>query len=148
MAFALSNCKTVVPKTSFLGKTNNFQQRTRAVSLCRTTRPCLMVQAKKAIRAKKDMVDEIAERTGLSKTNVEAVYVEVWDVIKDTMLEGEKVQVTGFGSFEAKKRGARAGRNPRTGEALEIPAKMVPSFSSGKGLKDALSAVDVDDFED
>ena len=61
------------------------------------------------------------------------------DAITEALAESEKVQLVGFGSFEVKKRAARLGRNPKTKEAIDIPASVVPTFKAGKALKDAVS---------
>ena len=86
---------------------------------------------------KADLISAVAE-TGMSKKEAAAAVDAVTDAIKGALAEGEKVSLTGFGSFSVKKRKARTGRNPQTGKAIRIKAKNVPVFSAGKGLKDAL----------
>ena len=86
---------------------------------------------------KADLISAVAE-TGMSKKEAAAVVDAVIDAIKGALAKGEKVSLTGFGSFSVKKRKARTGRNPQTGKAIRIKAKNVPVFSAGKGLKDAL----------
>ena len=87
---------------------------------------------------KADLVAKVAE-TGMTKKQAAAAVDALIDAIKGSLSKGEKVSLVGFGSFSVKKRKARIGRNPRTGRPLSIPAKNVPAFSVGKGLKDAVS---------
>ena len=85
---------------------------------------------------KAGLVTRIAEKTDLPKKQVEAVLNAFTDVVVETLKEGDKVQMMGFGVFEVKERAARLGRKPSTGEAIEIPAKKTPSFKPGKGFKE------------
>jgi len=87
---------------------------------------------------KADLVAAVAE-TGITKKEAAAAVDAAIDAIKDALGKGDKVSLVGFGSFSVKKRKARTGRNPQTGEAIKIKAKNVPVFSAGKGLKDAVS---------
>ena len=82
------------------------------------------------------LVTKIAEKTDLTKKQVETVLNAFTDTVLETLKEGDKVQLLGFGVFEVKERAARIGRKPSTGEAIEIPAKKIPSFKPGKGFKD------------
>ena len=79
-----------------------------------------------------------AEQTGMTKKDTEKALNAAFDVIASALGKGEKVQVSGFGIFEVKEREARMGRNPRTGEAMEIAASRTPTFKASKTLKDAL----------
>ena len=88
---------------------------------------------------KQDCIDQIAERTGLSKREAGDALEAVLGVITDALRGGEKVALTGFGTFEVKHRAARQGRNPRDGSTIQISARNVPSFKAGKGLKDAVA---------
>ncbi|SJZ54118.1 HU family DNA-binding protein [Selenihalanaerobacter shriftii] len=96
---------------------------------------------------KTELVDNIAEKTGLTKKDSKQAVDAFLEVITDTLKseatkdadERDKVQLIGFGSFEVRDRSARTGRNPQTGEELQIPARKVPAFKSGKGLKDAVN---------
>jgi len=88
---------------------------------------------------KAELVNAVAAATDVSKKDTEAVIAAVLDAITGALKEGEKVQLVGFGSFEVKARAARTGRNPRTGENVEIPASVVPVFKAGKALKDAVA---------
>lgn len=85
---------------------------------------------------KADLINAVAEKTGMSKKDSESAVAAVVDVITETLVQGEKVQLVGFGSFEVKPRAARVGRNPKTKEPIEIPASTVPVFKAGKVLKD------------
>jgi DNA-binding protein HU-beta len=88
---------------------------------------------------KVELINAVAAKTGLTKKDSEKAVSAVFGTIADTLKEGEKVQLVGFGSFEVKKRAARVGRNPQTKEAVEIPASVVPVFKAGKALKDAVA---------
>lgn len=88
---------------------------------------------------KAELIAVTAENTGLSKKDTEAVITAALEAITAALAENEKVQLVGFGAFETKSRAARIGRNPRTKEAIEIPASKVPVFKAGKALKDAVA---------
>ena len=90
--------------------------------------------------SKKDLVATIADKVELSKKDTEAVVNAFLDSIKESLKDGEKVTLTGFGNFEVRERSARTGRNPQTGEALEIEASKKVAFKAGKALKDAVRA--------
>lgn len=85
-----------------------------------------------------EMVDAVASRAGLSKADADRAVNAFIDAIGDALARGEKVTVTGFGTFEVRSRAARMGRNPQTGAPLHIPATRTPAFKAGKGLKDAV----------
>ena len=82
------------------------------------------------------LVATIAETSGLSKKQAELALGAFIDSVTEALKEGDKVQLMGFGTFEVKERAARTGRNPSTGETIEIPASKTPSFKAGKGLRD------------
>ena len=88
---------------------------------------------------KAELINAVAAAADVSKKDAEAVITAAVDTITAALKEGEKVQLVGFGSFEVKKRAARTGRNPKTKEAIEIPASVVPVFKAGKALKDAVA---------
>ena len=88
---------------------------------------------------KAELIAAVAEKAGLSKKDSEAAVTAALDVITAALQEGDKVQLVGFGSFEVKPRAARTGRNPKTKEAIEIPASKVPVFKAGKALKDVVA---------
>ena len=85
---------------------------------------------------KAELVAKVAEATGLEKKNAEKAVSAVFDCITEALKNGDKVQIMGFGGFEVKERAARTGRNPSTGETIEIPASKTPTFKAGKGLRD------------
>ena len=87
---------------------------------------------------KTELVAAAAEQTGMTKKDTEKALNAAFDVIASALSKGEKVQVSGFGIFEVKEREAHMGRNPRTGEAMEIAASRTPTFKASKTLKDAL----------
>ena len=88
---------------------------------------------------KPELIASAAEKAGMSKKDTERVLNAVIDTIVATLSSGEKVQLSGFGIFEAKEREARVGRNPRTKEAIEIPATRAPAFKASKALKDTVA---------
>ena len=86
-----------------------------------------------------ELITITAENSGLSKKDAERVLNAAIDAITASLVNGDKVQISGFGSFETKDREARMGRNPHTKEAIEIPATRVPGFKASKALKDAVA---------
>lgn len=87
---------------------------------------------------KQDVIAKVVEATGLTKKDATASVNAVFDTVKNYLADGEKVQVIGFGTFDVRERAARQGRNPQTGEAIEIAASKVPGFKAGKALKEAV----------
>ncbi|MDR0183441.1 HU family DNA-binding protein [Lysobacter arvi] len=87
---------------------------------------------------KAQLVESIAERSQLTKAQAEAALNALVESVTQTLKNGEAVTLVGFGTFEARNRAGRTGRNPKTGEDLVIPATIVPAFKPGKALKDAL----------
>lgn len=91
---------------------------------------------------KSELTQKLAERTNLSKSDaskaVDALFASSGGIISEALKKGEKVQITGFGSFETRKREARTGRNPRTGKEIKIGASTSAAFRAGKGLKDSI----------
>ena len=85
---------------------------------------------------KTDLIAVAAQSAGLTKKDTERVLNAAIDAITAALVNGEKVQISGFGTFETKDREARIGRNPHTKEAIDIPATRVPSFKASKALKD------------
>ena len=85
---------------------------------------------------KGELIDEIASSTELPKNVIDNVVSATIDTVMETVWEGEKVTLIGFGSFEPRDRKARDGRNPKTGEVIKIPATTVPAFSAGKAFKE------------
>ena len=88
---------------------------------------------------KTELIAAVAENAGLTKKDTERVVNACLDAITAALQKGEKVQISGFGTFEVKDREARIGRNPHTKEAIEIPATKVPGFKASKTLKDTVA---------
>ena len=88
---------------------------------------------------KTELVAAVAVKTGLTKKDAERVVTTTIETITETLVKGEKVQISGFGNFEVKAREARVGRNPRTKETIQIPATRLPVFKASKALKDSVS---------
>ncbi len=88
---------------------------------------------------KTELIAAIAEKAELSKKDSEKALKAFIDVVADELKNNNKVQLVGFGTFEVSERAARAGRNPKTGEVMEIAASKSPKFKAGKALKDAVN---------
>jgi DNA-binding protein HU-beta len=88
---------------------------------------------------KAELIDMVASAADLSKSNAATVVDTVFSGITGCLKQGESVTLVGFGTFSVSERAARTGRNPRTGEAITIPASRSPKFKAGKALKDALN---------
>ena len=87
---------------------------------------------------KAELVDRVAKKTQLTKKDVSAAVDALFETIQEALQAGEKVQVIGFSNFEVRERAARKGRNPQSGEEIQIEASKVPAFKAGKALKDAV----------
>ncbi|MBA4374045.1 MAG: DNA-binding protein HU [Thermodesulfovibrio sp.] len=87
---------------------------------------------------KTELIDKIAAGAALSKADAGRAFDATLDSIKGALKKGQKVTIVGFGTFAVTKRKARKGRNPRTGEVINIPAAKTPKFTAGKTLKDAV----------
>ncbi len=88
---------------------------------------------------KGDLIEAVAEQAGLSKADAGRAVDALVDSVTDALKSGSQVSLVGFGTFSVKKRAARQGRNPRTGETIQIKASNVPGFKAGKALKDAVN---------
>ena len=88
---------------------------------------------------KAELVAAIAEKAELSKRDSEAALKAFTDIVAEELKKGEKIQLVGFGTFEVAERAAREGRNPLTGETMQIKASKAPKFKAGKALKDAVN---------
>lgn len=88
---------------------------------------------------KTELIANVAEATGISKKGAAAVVDATFSSITNAMIAREKVQLIGFGTFETRDRAAKIGKNPKTGEAVEIAACKVPAFKAGKALKDSVN---------
>ncbi|TVQ42750.1 MAG: HU family DNA-binding protein [Gloeocapsa sp. DLM2.Bin57] len=88
---------------------------------------------------KGELVDQVAKMASVSKKNADAVITATFEAIMEAVSEGDKVTLVGFGSFERRERKAREGRNPKTGEKMDIPATQVPAFSAGKQFREKVA---------
>lgn len=89
---------------------------------------------------KEELITAVAENAEISKKDAKKAIEAVFEVITEAMKNGDKVQITGFGTFEVSERAAREGRNPQSGAVMQIPASKAPKFKAGKALKDSLNA--------
>ncbi|MCI3196945.1 HU family DNA-binding protein [Bacillus sp. HU-1818] len=89
---------------------------------------------------KTEFVGAVAEKLGVTKKEATPKVETVFEVLAETLSKGEEIKVSGFGTFEVRERVARKGRNPQTGEEIEIPATKAPAFKAAKALKDAVKA--------
>ena len=89
---------------------------------------------------KTELIAAVAEKANISKKDAEKAVAATFDVIVDAVAAGDKIQLVGFGTFEVKERAAKSGRNPKTGEAIEIDASKQVKFSAGKSFKDKVNA--------
>jgi nucleoid DNA-binding protein len=88
---------------------------------------------------KSDIVDSIAGKIGVPKAQVQQMVDDVFDLIAEGLTRGEKIDLRGFGTFSVRDSKARTGRNPQSGEPIQIPARRVPAFKPGKELKDKVN---------
>ena len=89
---------------------------------------------------KTEFIAAVAEKAGISKKDAEKAVKAFTDVVSEELVNGGKIQLVGFGTFEVSERPAREGRNPRTGETMTIAATKTPKFKVGKALKDMVNA--------
>lgn len=87
---------------------------------------------------KTELISAVAEKAGLSKKDADSAVNAVFDAIVEAVSKDDKVQIVGFGTFEARNRSERQGRNPRTKEPIKIPASRLPVFKAGKSFKDSV----------
>jgi integration host factor subunit beta len=88
---------------------------------------------------KAELVEEVARTTQLTKKHAELIVNTVFESIVNSLKEGEKIELRGFGSFRIRRRGPRIGRNPKTGARVHVPSKKIPYFKPGKDLKEMLN---------
>ena len=88
---------------------------------------------------KAELVEEVANQSELTKKDAEVIVQTVLDSITSSLQRGEKIELRGFGSFRLRERGARMGRNPKTGVKVSVPAKKIPYFKPGKELKELIN---------
>jgi integration host factor subunit beta len=96
-----------------------------------TTKPGVMTKA--------ELVDEVARTVQLTKKQAETIVNIVFDSIVDSLRNGEKIELRGFGSFRLRSRKSRTGRNPKTGQKVDVPSKKIPYFKPGKELKELIN---------
>ena len=89
---------------------------------------------------KTDFITAVSNKTNINKTEADKLITAVFDVITEAIVSGDTVRVSGFGIFEVSERKGRTGRNPQTGEEIEIAASRLPKFKAAKALKDAVNA--------
>ncbi len=89
---------------------------------------------------KAELVEQVAHSTQLTKKHAELIVNTVFDSIAQSLREGEKIELRGFGSFRIRRRGPRIGRNPKTGDQVRVPPKRIPYFKPGKELKELLNS--------
>lgn len=89
---------------------------------------------------KADLVEQVAKEAEMTKKDAEQLVEIIFDSITDSLNKGEKIELRGFGSFRVRERNSRMGRNPKTGDAVSIPAKRVAYFKPGKDLKELINA--------
>lgn len=110
------------------------------------------IEAKAGVMTKAELVDEVARVVQLTKKQAETIVNIVFDSIVESLRSGQKIELRGFGSFRLRSRKSRTGRNPKTGEKVEVPSKKIPYFKPGKELKElinkALADVLVDTADD
>jgi len=98
-----------------------------------------MEESKQGVMTKAELVDEVARVVQLTKKQAEAIVNIVFDSIVESLRAGEKIELRGFGSFRLRSRKSRTGRNPKTGERVEVPSKRIPYFKPGKELKELIN---------
>lgn len=88
---------------------------------------------------KSDLVEAISAKTGVAKAQAQTIIEDVFELISDALASGDKIDLRGFGTFSTRDSAARTGRNPQTGETIQIPARRVPGFKPGKELRDRVN---------
>src|SRR5438128_11829581 len=96
-------------------------------------------EAKAGVMTKAELVDEVASVVQLTKKQAETIVNIVFDSIVESLRAGQKIELRGFGSFRLRSRKSRTGRNPKTGEKVEVPSKKIPYFKPGKELKELIN---------
>src|SRR5438045_8452275 len=97
------------------------------------------VESKAGVRAKAELVDEVARVVQLTKKQAETIVNIIFDSIVESLRTGQKIELRGFGSFRLRSRKSRTGRNPKTGEKVDVPSKKIPYFKPGKELKELIN---------
>ncbi|HZW80209.1 MAG TPA: HU family DNA-binding protein [Candidatus Deferrimicrobiaceae bacterium] len=94
---------------------------------------------RRAIMTKADLIDEVSRLAELTRKDSEVIVETIFDSVVRSLRAGDKIEIRGFGSFRTRQRKARMGRNPKTGEKVEVPAKKIPFFKPSKELKDLVN---------
>ena len=89
---------------------------------------------------KADLIEEVAQITDVTRRDSEVIVETIFDSIVHSLRAGDKIEIRGFGSFRTRQRNSRVGRNPKTGDRVEVPAKKIPYFKPSKELKDVVNA--------
>jgi integration host factor subunit beta len=97
------------------------------------------IDGKAGVMTKAELVDEVARVVQLTKKQAETIVNIVFDSIVDSLRSGQKIELRGFGSFRLRSRKSRTGRNPKTGEKVDVPSKKIPYFKPGKELKELIN---------
>ena len=97
------------------------------------------IELNAGVMTKAELVDEVARVVQLTKKQAETIVNIVFDSIVDSLRSGQKIELRGFGSFRLRSRKSRTGRNPKTGEKVEVPSKKIPYFKPGKELKELIN---------
>ena len=113
--------------------------RDRGHGPCPTCHDMQRIDLGDRIMNKAELVDKVIQATELNKASASRAVDAVFDSIASALKDGDQVTIVGFGTFSVSSRAARTGRNPRTGDTIEIPASKNPKFKAGKGLKDAVN---------
>ena len=92
---------------------------------------------------KADLVEEVIRVAGLSKKDAETVVNTVFDQVVEALRRDDKIELRGFGSFRVRRRRSRQGRNPKTGDKVDVPSKRIPYFKPGKELRDLINGIEV-----
>lgn len=100
----------------------------------------LKIERKENYMNKTELIAAMADKAEISKKDAEKALTAFTNIVADTLVDGDRVSITGFGTFEVVERAARTGRNPQTGESIQIQASKSPKFKAGKALKDAIKA--------
>lgn len=96
-------------------------------------------ETKAGVMTKAELVDEVARVVQLTKKQAETIVNIIFDSIVDSLRTGQKIELRGFGSFRLRSRKSRTGRNPKTGEKVDVPSKKIPYFKPGKELKELIN---------
>jgi integration host factor subunit beta len=98
------------------------------------------ITAPRGVMTKADLIDEVSRLAELTRKDSEVIVETIFDSVVRSLRAGDKIEIRGFGSFRTRQRKPRVGRNPKTGERVEVPAKKIPFFKPSKELKDLVNA--------